>query len=163
MNKYALAIAMSLVTLSAGAVTRGGIAVPGNYNYFNPVSGTGLFAKDLLAGVDPAGVTFTYQITTSYSGECTWANHVKERFPIVHTDGATVNSDLSYINGAHRVFNGYTLAGFGTTFSSGAKVPVVGSICKKGAKSGTWTAVDVMSSDAGLYANYGATKTLLNY
>jgi hypothetical protein len=161
MNKIVLAIAMSLVTLSAGAVTRGGLASAGVYNYFNAVSGTGMFAKDLLANVDPAGVSFTYQITTSYSAECTWSNHTRTKFPIVHTDGANVNSSLAYINGAHRVFNGYTLAGFGSTFSSGDNIPEIGTQCKKGKNIGTWTALDLMGSDGGLYANYGTTQTLV--
>lgn len=161
MNKYVLAIAMTLVTLSAGAVTRGGIAAPGVYNYFNAVSGTGLFGKDILAGVDPAGVTFVYQITTTYSAECTWSNHTRTRFPIVHTDGANVNNSLSYINGGHRVFGGYSLAGFGTTFSSGDNIPVLGTQCKKGKAIGIWTALDTMGSDGGLYANYGSSQTLI--
>ena len=161
MNKIVLAIAISLVTLSAGAVTRGGVAVPGVYNYFNANTGTGLFAKDILAGVDPAGVTFAYQITTSYSAECTWSNHTRTKFPIVHTDGATVNNSLVYINGDHRVFGGYTLSGFGTTFSSGDNIPVIGAQCKKGKSIGTWTALDTMGSDGGLYAIYGSSQTLI--
>jgi hypothetical protein len=150
MNKIVLAIAMSLVTLSAGAVTRGGIATAGVYNYFNADNGTGIFAK-----------SFTYQVTTSYSAECTWSNHTRTKFPIVHTDGANVNSSLAYINGAHRVFNGYSLAGFGTTFSSGDNIPVIGAQCKKGKAIGTWTALDTMSVDGGLYANYGTSQTLV--
>jgi hypothetical protein len=161
MNKIVLAIAMSLVTLSAGAVTRGGIATAGVYNYFNAVNGTGIFAKDLLAGVDPAGVSFTYQITTTYSAECTWSNHTRTRYPIVHTDGVNVNSSLAYINGAHRVFNGYSLAGFGVTYSSGDTIPVMGTQCKKGKNIGLWTALDTMSSSGGLFANYGTSQTLV--
>lgn len=161
MNKIVLAIAMSVVTLSAGAVTRGGVATPGVFNYFNAANGTGVFAKDILANVDPAGVSFTYQITTTYSAECTWSNHTRTKFPIVHTDGANVNSSLAYINGGHRVFNGYSLAGFGTTFSSGDAIPVMGGQCKKGKSIGTWTALDTMSSDGGLYANYGTSQTLV--
>jgi hypothetical protein len=161
MNKIVLAIAMSLVTLSAGAVTRGGIATAGVYNYFNANNGTGLFAKDLLAGVDPAGVSFTYQVTTTYSAECTWSTHDRTKFPIVHTDGAIVNSALAYANGGHRVFNGYSLTGFGTTFSSGDTIPVLGGQCKKGKSIGTWTALDTTGTEGGLYANYGNSQTLI--
>lgn len=161
MNKYVLAIAMALVTLSAGAQSRGGIATQGVYNYFNANNGTGLFGKSILAGVDPAGVTFAYQITTNYSAECTWSNHTRTKFPIVHTDGANVNNSLYYTNGAHRVFGGYSLAGFGATFSSGDTIPVLGTQCKKGRAIGIWTALDIMSSDGGLYANYGSSQTLI--
>jgi hypothetical protein len=161
MNKYVLAAAIALVTVSAGAQARGGIATPGVFNYFNAVTGTGLFGKDTLTGVDPAGVAFTYQITTSYSAECTWSNHTRTKFPIVHTDGANVNSSLSYIDGGHRVFNGYSLAGFGATFSSGDNIPVIGTQCKKGKNIGIWTALDMMGTDGGLYANYGSTQTLI--
>ena len=161
MNKYVLAAAMALVTVSAGAQARGGIAVPVAINYFNADSGTGLFNAKTLTGVDPAGVAFTYQITTSYSAECSWSNHTRTKFPIVHTDGAYVNSGLLYADGAHRVFAGYSLAGFGDTFSSGDTVPVIGTQCKKGKNIGRWTALDTMSSDGGLYANYGSSQTLI--
>ena len=162
MNKIVLAVAMALVTVSAGAQARGGIAAPVVFNYFNAQSGTGLFDANTLSGVDPAGVAFTYQITTSYSAECTWSNHTRTKFPIVHTDGANVNSTLLYVNGAHRVFGGYSLIGFGDTFSSGDTIPVIGGQCKKGKSIGTWTALDTMGSDGGLYANYGSSQTLIN-
>jgi hypothetical protein len=161
MNKYVLAVAMALVTVSAGAQARGGIAAPVSLNYFDATSGTGLFEANTLTGVDPAGVAFTYQITTTYSAECTWSNHTRTRYPIVHTDGANVNNTLLYVNGGHRVFGGYSLTGFGATFSSGDQIPVMGTQCKKGKNIGTWTALDTMGSDGGLYANYGSTQTLL--
>jgi hypothetical protein len=161
MNKYVLAVAMALVTLSAGAESRGGYATAGVSNYFNANNGTGLFAKGILAGVDPAGVTFAYQITTSYSAECTWSNHTRTKFPLVHTDGATVNNSLFYMNGGHRVFGGYSLVGFGATFSSGDNIPVIGTQCKKGKNIGLWTALDTMGSEGGLYANYGSSQTLI--
>ena len=160
MNKYVLAAALALISCSVAAESRGGI-VAGSYNYFNSDSGAGMFSKSTLPGVDPAGVAFVYQVTSNYSTECTWTDHTRTRYPITHTDGANVNSSLMYINGGHQLFAGYSLNGFGTTYSSGATVPVIGTQCKKGRKTGTYTAVDLMSSSGGLYANYGTSQTLI--
>jgi hypothetical protein len=156
MNKHLLSLALAVVSFSA--LARGGVGV--NLDLFNSNSGTGYVPKLTLAVADPAGVSFKYQITTTYTAFCsrTTGHVVKGAVTLVHTDGVVVNSLLDNRTGGRHAFAGYSLTGYGAPFSSGATIPVVGSKCKG---KGRWVTVTQTGSDGGLYATYGTTDTLL--
>ena len=160
MKKILLALALTVVAssaMAAGGPRSGGTS--GASVSFNATAGTGYVAKRVLAGYDPTAVTFSYQLTTSYTAVCTWDDKSKTRYPFNSTKGFVVNSQLD-ISGSRHLYSGFKLTGFGDYVETGDTIPVLGAICQKG-KGGTWTEVTQIGAQAGLYWVYGGTSTLL--
>jgi hypothetical protein len=160
MKKILLALALTVVgfsAMAAGGPRSGGTSGP--TVSFNADTGAGYVAKRVLFGYDPSAVTFSYQLTTSYTAVCTWDDKSKTRYPFTSTKGYVVNSQLD-ISGSRHLYSGFKLTGFGSYVESGDNIPVLGAICQKG-RGGTWTEVTQVGAQGGLYWIYGSVATLL--
>ncbi|MFJ8962491.1 hypothetical protein ACIRG5_24185 [Lentzea sp. NPDC102401] len=113
-----------------------------------------------------AGVTFSYRTAEEYTAICTFITGEGTRGEKVHNVPrelvSSVNAKVAYDTRVRNQITGFTLTGFGETTSIGA-VPAVGGTCAGGGglDDGTWTSVELTSSQGGLYAYYGTASTLL--
>ncbi|HEY5614258.1 MAG TPA: hypothetical protein VIK70_11755 [Lysobacter sp.] len=114
-----------------------------------------------------AGVSFSYEATTTYAALCTFTTGDGRRGQtthyVPHTIGLSVSSEVNHVVRRHHQIDGFELTGFGDSFSETGTVPVVGSPCMGNqGHDGIWTGVEQLEGgEGGLYVNYGSIKVLL--
>jgi hypothetical protein len=167
----ALASAIVLSTPASAAVN------------FDSTTGTGFVGKgdvQLAFGWNnqtlqrnAAGVTFTYNNTSTYDAVCTFTTgegtRGEQTHNITHHTSVGVNASISYAprknsSGLNGDITGFFLTGFnGTPTGSGDEVPVVGGPCPGNqGTDGEWTSVtQTGGGDGGLYVNYGGVSVAL--
>jgi hypothetical protein len=142
---------------------------------FDPGTGVGFVGKgdvQLAFGwnnqalqANAAGVTFSYNVTDSYTATCTWVTGEGTRgertHNVDHTTMTRVNGIVAYEARTRNQITGFNLTGFGEMTSVGT-VPVVGGPCPGNAgNDGVWSSVTANGSTGGLYVNYGGTSVRL--
>ena len=146
---------------------------------FDPANGTGSVGKgdvqdafdwnDAALQANATGVTFTYGYTAVYQAVCTFTTGEGTRgektHNVPHSEEMSVSSavNVTLRRNPQSKVTGFTLTGFGQTFSESGEVPVVGAPCPGNpGHDGVWTSVALLPGSAGgLYANYGDQKILL--
>jgi len=135
-----------------GFVGKGDVQIA--YNLNNKQIQTALIAN-------PQAFTFSVESTDTYSATCTWVTGEGTRGERTHNVdiprhtalNAAIQGDPRQTSG-QKQFTGFNLKGFGATTTTGT-VPVVGEPCiaeDSGgiAQNGTWSAVTLVSSTAGV-------------
>lgn len=146
---------------------------------FDPASGTGFVGKgdvqdafgwnDAGLQAQAAGVTFTYGYTAVYEAVCTFTTGEGTRgektHHVPHAEEMEVSSavDVDLRRNRQSKVTGFTLTGYGDTFSESGEVPVVGGPCPGNpGHGGVWTSVELLpGGEGGLYASYGDQEVLL--
>ncbi|TWI12076.1 hypothetical protein [Aerolutibacter ruishenii] len=125
--------------------------------------------NDAALQASAGGVTFTYGFTAVYAAVCTWTTGEGTRGEKTHNVAHSQEMDVSSaINVALRrnpqsKVTGFSLTGYGDSFSESGTVPVVGGPCPGNqGHGGVWSSVTLLAgSEGGLYVNYGDQKVLL--
>lgn len=136
-----------------GFVGKGDIQVPWGWN-------------DKQLQTNAGGVTFSYDATENYEAVCTFVTGEGTRGEKTHNvareSSTAVNSQVAYENRTNpkSKITGFNLTGLGQTTESGV-VPVVGGACDGGPNGGSWTSVELVSSEGGLYAHYSGKDSIL--
>ena len=160
-------IGLAAATTVLAATLMGGAA---NAYTLDTAAGTGFVGKGEVQQVmgwnnktlqeNASNVVFTYESTDDYSAVCTFVTGEGTRgektHNVAHTTEtaviASVNGDPRQTKGQNQ-FTGFNLAGFGDVTEAGV-IPVVGEPCPGNeGHDGLWTAVTLVSSTGGLYAN----------
>jgi hypothetical protein len=146
---------------------------------FNPATGVGSVGKgdvqdafgwnDAALQANATGVTFTYGYTGVYQAICTFTTGEGTRgektHNVPHSEEIDVSSavNVTLRRNPQSKVTGFTLTGFGGTYSESGEVPVVGAPCPGNpGHDGVWTSVVLLpGGEGGLYANYGVQKILL--
>jgi len=114
-----------------------------------------------------AGVSFSYEATTTYAALCTFTTGEGTRGEnthyVPHTIALSIGSDVLHNVRKHHQVDGFELTGFGDSFTETGTVPAVGGPCMGNqGHAGIWTGVEQLAGgEGGLYVKYGTTRVLL--
>jgi hypothetical protein len=146
--------AYTLDSAGAGFVGKGEVQTPFGWNNAKLQSSA-------------AGVTFSYDTAEEYTAVCTFITGEGTRGEKVHNVPrevvTAVNGEVAYDTRVRNQITGFTLKGFGGSTTTG-EIPELGGACAggpDGSDGGTWTSVELTSSQGGLYAHYGTALALL--
>ena len=111
------------------------------------------------------GVTFTYNKTDKYDVTCEWDTTTGGKDPktihheVTNRKNSKVDAGVLFEARKNSQITGFNLNGFNNESNSQA-IPAVGDSCPNGGD-GIVTDVDSISSEGGLFVNYGGTSVLL--
>lgn len=114
-----------------------------------------------------AGVSFSYEATTTYAALCTFTTgdgtRGEQTHYVPHTIGLAIGSSVLHTARQHHQIDGFDLTGFGESFTETGTIPVVGNPCMGNpGHGGVWTSVERLEGgEGGLYVNYGTIRVLL--
>ena len=166
--------------ITAAIIATFAISSPANAAVtFDAAVGTGFVGKgdvqlafawnNAQTTANAAGVSFTYNVQEAYKFDCTFTVEVgrdKVREPRTQNRGTSsaVNATLTreVRKNTQGNITGYILNGFGTTAVTSGSAPVDGGHCVGGQfNDGEISNVELVSSEGGLYVNYGSSSVLI--
>lgn len=165
-------IAVVTGVAASAALLLGGVA---QAYTLDPADGTGFVGKgevqtpfgwnNAKLQANAAGVSFTYEVSDSYTAVCTWitgeGTRGQKTHNVDHRTSTSVASSVAYDARVKSQITGFTLKGFGATTTTGA-VPEVGGTCPGNpGTDGTWTSVTQTGSTGGLYVHHDSAVALL--
>jgi hypothetical protein len=137
---------------------------------FDPNTGTGFVGKgdvQLAFGwnnaalqTNAAGVTFTYNVTNSYTAVCTWVTgegtRGEQTHNVNHTKASSLVGNVIVDARTRTQITGFNLTGWmGDEPTETGETPVEGGACPGNpGTDGVWTSVSLTGSVAGLFVNY---------